>query len=556
MKKENLYSKVITNLGRPGIWILGIVFLYLCLQITFGFAIFTDDPFISFRYARNIADGHGVVFNHGERVEGYTNFLWVMILSGIIRLGGEPVFASKCLGIVCNFLTLILLISYSRRLLGQSWTWIVAPLCLVFNQDFIRWGGGGLETPLFILCVTASLVWVFYQHPAAFALTGLAGACAALTRPEGLWICPVMALCVWIINRKTDDHFHQKPYVRWILYCWFLIVIPYHVWRITYFGEIFPNTFYCKISANSEQWCRGLMYTVDFLRNNGHHILVWGIFGACLGYWKRLWPLILVNGIFVLCVVFEGGDWMPFHRFLLPILPAMLLLMTVGLDHLSRHITHNMLHGNIIIIILFLCVMSQPLLPKSGYVSERIISFRTKLLGIKQTKRKVDCRLKQNISRDEQWIENPKLLGLWLKENAPEDSKIALGAAGIIPYYSELNTVDFFGLVTPEIAHGSSKSCWKLPSHIKYDKSVVLGAHPDYIFFSSNGNHCNEPIFWLKKFNLFNNEYFRENYEFKRVIIEDRIFSFYEIKKEKIGSASTDPLSALRASLPIAPSLQ
>ena len=38
-----------------------------------------DDSLISIRYAENLAQGNGVVFNLGERVEGYTNFLWLCV---------------------------------------------------------------------------------------------------------------------------------------------------------------------------------------------------------------------------------------------------------------------------------------------------------------------------------------------------------------------------------------------------------------------------------------------------------------------------------------------
>src|SRR6185437_4110074 len=49
-----------------------------------------DDSFISFRYARNLAHGNGLVWNVGERVEGYTNFLWTVIAAGAIRAGLHP----------------------------------------------------------------------------------------------------------------------------------------------------------------------------------------------------------------------------------------------------------------------------------------------------------------------------------------------------------------------------------------------------------------------------------------------------------------------------------
>ena len=57
-------------------------YLWHCLAINYV----EDDSFISFRYAKNFVNGDGLVFNPGERVEGYTNFLWVMMLSGFLWL--------------------------------------------------------------------------------------------------------------------------------------------------------------------------------------------------------------------------------------------------------------------------------------------------------------------------------------------------------------------------------------------------------------------------------------------------------------------------------------
>jgi hypothetical protein len=67
-----------------------------------------DDAFISFRYARNLAEGHGLVFNVGERVEGYTNFLWTVLFAPLIKLGIDPAQASIVMCIAC-----------ARR----SWSW-------------------------------------------------------------------------------------------------------------------------------------------------------------------------------------------------------------------------------------------------------------------------------------------------------------------------------------------------------------------------------------------------------------------------------------------------
>jgi hypothetical protein len=62
----------------------------------------TDDAFISFRYARHLADGLGPVWSAGNRVEGYTNFGWVLILAGAIKVGISPIAASRALGLVAS----------------------------------------------------------------------------------------------------------------------------------------------------------------------------------------------------------------------------------------------------------------------------------------------------------------------------------------------------------------------------------------------------------------------------------------------------------------------
>src|SRR5438046_1501989 len=49
-----------------------------------------DDAFITYRYAENLARGLGLVYNPGERVEGYSNFLWTLMMAVVVKLGGRP----------------------------------------------------------------------------------------------------------------------------------------------------------------------------------------------------------------------------------------------------------------------------------------------------------------------------------------------------------------------------------------------------------------------------------------------------------------------------------
>ena len=76
-----------------------------------------DDSFVSFRYAWNLVRGHGLVYNAGERVEGYSNLLWTLLMAGGMSLGVTPELASKALGILCwpLLVGLLALRSWSRR---------------------------------------------------------------------------------------------------------------------------------------------------------------------------------------------------------------------------------------------------------------------------------------------------------------------------------------------------------------------------------------------------------------------------------------------------------
>ena len=79
---------------------LGLIFAALIAHaLSYGLNV-QDDAFISYRYAQNLVDGHGLVFNPGERVEGITNLLWTIGLAGVIRLGGDPLLASVLAGVL------------------------------------------------------------------------------------------------------------------------------------------------------------------------------------------------------------------------------------------------------------------------------------------------------------------------------------------------------------------------------------------------------------------------------------------------------------------------
>src|SRR5689334_13709470 len=149
---------------EPGPWpvrlrwlLLGAAAVVLVVH-SLAYNFVTDDAYISFVYSRNLAEHGELTFNLGQRVEGYTNFLWTLVLGVAMWLGAAPEWSSRVLGTACALATLYLVFRIAERALGRKTPWAaVPPLLLACSSGFACWTSGGLETQLFTLLVTAAL---------------------------------------------------------------------------------------------------------------------------------------------------------------------------------------------------------------------------------------------------------------------------------------------------------------------------------------------------------------------------------------------------------------
>ena len=119
-----------------------------------------DDAFISFRYARNLAHGHGLVFNPGlERVEGYTNFLWVVLLATLDRFGIRPEWGANLLSLTATVaLWACVVWSASRGARAAGALALVPALFLAGTRSVAVWSTSGLETRLFELLIVCGVL--------------------------------------------------------------------------------------------------------------------------------------------------------------------------------------------------------------------------------------------------------------------------------------------------------------------------------------------------------------------------------------------------------------
>lgn len=93
---------------------LSTICILFVLHASYYYNYTSDDAFIIFRYSENWADGHGFVYNTGEKVEGYSNFLWVLLIGLIMRGGLDPIVSVKVVGIVSTLGTFFILTKFSK----------------------------------------------------------------------------------------------------------------------------------------------------------------------------------------------------------------------------------------------------------------------------------------------------------------------------------------------------------------------------------------------------------------------------------------------------------
>ena len=212
----------------------------------------TDDAFISFRYVRNLLEGHGLVFNRGEYVEGYTNFLWVLELAAIWGLLGiRPEDAAQWLSVIYTAGTIAVMLWWVARMPVLRHRGLVAWMALGLvgsSATFAVWtSGGGLETRQFTFFALVAVVGLGVYGTSRWGLfaVSLSLAAAALTRPEGLLLA---ACCVgWFVVHRlvTDRRLAWREVLALTGPC-AVLVGGHFLARHSYYGEWLPNTYYAK----------------------------------------------------------------------------------------------------------------------------------------------------------------------------------------------------------------------------------------------------------------------------------------------------------------------
>ena len=292
-----------------------------------------DDAMISMRYAFNLANGNGLVWNIGERVEGYTNPLWTIYMSGLISIFGKH-FAPLLVQItgVCMVVGAALFAYASARELTQGTTGrkrlagTVVAISLLGYYPLSYWSLTGMEVSLLSFTLAAgcffSIRFLERDEKKYLNLLVMCAFLAYFTRPDGwLSFTPLLTVCLYQGITKHGVAWVAKSYTPFVALG--LILVALHLaWRFSYYGSLVPNTYILKIQGHplGMRLRNGFAFVGPFISS-----IKWELSLSLLSLFilkKERRPLFIALAsiplISIAYQVFVGGDPWPYWRQLAP----------------------------------------------------------------------------------------------------------------------------------------------------------------------------------------------------------------------------------------------
>jgi hypothetical protein len=275
-----------------------------------------DDSFITYRYADNLVDGIGLVWNPGERVEAITNLLWALLVAGLGALGVAAPLAGHILGVGSGVALLVGTYALARASSPPQSAWIaaLAPWVVLGSPALPYFATSGMETLGFLALGIGALA------AQAHGRMGLATALLCLgivTRPDA-GVIAAAVLGVHVLEQGPLRPRSWAPVAGFVA-----TVTALTVFRLAYYGSPVPNTFYAKVGGVPVELALGAAGT--YLMEGPGLLLLPALMAVRTGGLRALAPLAAIGGT-LLYVVSSGGTAITFSRFLSPLLPLLAAL--------------------------------------------------------------------------------------------------------------------------------------------------------------------------------------------------------------------------------------
>jgi hypothetical protein len=397
-----------------------------------------DDAYITFSFSKNVALGNGPVFSHGARVEGYSNFLWMILvaLPLAVRSTLSPVVAARWLCAPCAVLLFYAVYRTLRSVTG-SCAWAVLGLALLGGcSDLGLALLSGLETFAYTALVTVAfaLEILSRDNPRYRAWTPWVLLSVALMRIDGF--IPLFFVLGWRFLSSPEPRLKALGALARSFGPPVGIYATWFGWRFLYYGLPLPSTYYAKSRVAELLPKQGLDYVTTELRDSR---LVWVVAAMGVLLWmhrRELVSAIVFVTVHLVYVVTVGGDWMPFARFVLPVVPLMICLIVAAAADAMRALGRTPLPVRGLALMGLL----------SGFVAIWL-GLDHRLVNGPHEDGKMNFAAEQ-ISHIRKLRRAAELLAL----AAPPGSRFVTDYAGIFGYYTDSYVIDMWGLATPMIA--------------------------------------------------------------------------------------------------------
>jgi hypothetical protein len=456
-------------------WVMVLYFVNAArLNPTGNFSTYADDTYIHLRFAHHLTEGWGIVWNKGgQPVEGSTSFFYLLMIAAIEMLGVQPIWALAYTCALFAVLSIMIALLILQKInSAHPVENLTAVILFGLSPRLMIWASTGLEVTLYAfslaLCVFGYILYRAGSLSPYF--VGFLFAVSSYIRPECLAVFGVTFGFDLIAAYTSGNKKYQPAFA--LLTSFLVLYLPVLLWKWSYFGYPFPNTYYAKTGGGMVQIMAGASY---LWTNLAETFIPSGLLGILFlatirkphySLEKAYLLLVLLSSWAI--VAFNGGDYMLKGRFLTPLFPILFVLAGLGISQLAEQ-TAGMYRIVLISSLLFMAVFiwhsEKPVMVDRGDAP-----FPT---------------AKEN--KPGYIISTPEfvMMGKALHSIAAAGDSIALVPIGAIGFYSDMIVYDMVGLVDPVIAHEPFleeyiKNSWR-PGHDKGDGEYILAQKPTYI---------------------------------------------------------------------------
>ncbi len=421
-----------------------------------------DDSFITYRYARNLSQGWGLVYNQGDSILSTTAPLYAVLLAALSLIVPDFHLLGSLVGVLSIGLGGIFVTRLSaRRMPITLATW--AGVVYVLSSPL--WLALGMETPLWILLVLAAM-WL--SQIGRWGWAGLLIGLAVLTRPDA--VIPGMLLGLMAIGMIINDlNTRRQPWMPLVKYS-LMAAVPiavFALWGWTTYGSPFPVTLSAK-SAQAVLGITGLGYNITYwegLRLILRSLMLQSplyisfalliIFGLAGDISASTGLVVIWGALHLVAYILLGVA--PYRWYYAPLVPGAVMLAASGLRYLDNRVGSRMAGvGHYVVI----AIAAFPILAQ--------VTTFTRITEMIQSGGAVDVMLP--IVDWQAYRET----GEWLDANTPPDATIGVAEVGQVGFYANRWMTDYLGLLQPDVAAALRRGdlyTW------------LAGYAPDYLVF-------------------------------------------------------------------------